>query len=180
MGKILDLVDFKLIITAEALAIYPFSELWKRDKTKDKSNAYNDITSIWYMVDYNSPYFSFTDSQKDEHIRKDIIRDSKYKPDATVLAGLETYKDLTVTPAMKMLEAAEVAIRSTEKYLKGVDYTLMDNGGKFLYDIDKVQNAIIKMPKAMAAINEAKDLCKKEQSSGVKVRGDKSVGIFEE
>jgi hypothetical protein len=36
------------------------------------------------------------------------------------------------------------------------------------------------MPKAMAAINEAKDLCKKEQSSGVKVRGDKSVGIFEE
>jgi hypothetical protein len=177
--RLIDLQDFKIVIASEALAIYPFSELWKRDKTKDKSVAFNDITYVWYMTDYDSPYFAYEDKKKEEHIKKDIIKDEKYKPDALVKTACEEYKKFAITPAMEMLTATNSAITATKEYLNNVDYKLKDAKGNFLYTIESVQNCVIKMPKMIAAYNESLELCKKSQTSGVKVRGDKDVGIYE-
>ena len=47
-------------------------------------------------------------------------------------------------------------------------------------DIDKITKAIINMPKLIESINQAKELCKKEQQSGERLIGNKSKALFED
>ena len=54
--KLFDLVEDKVEIKPESLLIYPFSEIWKRDKSKDKSKAFKEITYIWFYSDFDSPF----------------------------------------------------------------------------------------------------------------------------
>lgn len=177
--RLLDLQDNKLIISPEALALTFFSDLWQRDKSKDKTNAYKDITFVYYYGDFGSPFFSYPEEDRTSMIKEFVVGE-EYKPDAKVLRAIEDYKKLTTTPGMRQLEAAYIALSKTEQYLKGVDYSKMDENGRFLYDPDKVQKIIINMPKLQEALNQAKDICVKELSSGTKVRGNANVGQFED
>lgn len=179
MSKFFDLEDLVVRIKPSTLLIYPYSEIWKRDKSRDKSQAFKELQYIFFMLDYESPYIDLNEEERIKQIKEYSIRDSKFNPDKLVLEGIETYKKANISPAMEMLEATNIAIQSTKDYLKGVDYTLMDARGNFLYEIDKVQNAVIKMPKMIEALNQAKELCKKELSSSNRVRGGASVGLFE-
>ena len=46
--RILDIKNGKLEITPEALGLKYFKTLWDRDKSKDKTKAYNDILYVYY------------------------------------------------------------------------------------------------------------------------------------
>jgi hypothetical protein len=171
MAKIFDLVDNKVQIKPESLMISPFSELWKRDKSKTKETANKDISFVWFYCDYDSPYFSYEDSEKMDLIKQFVLEDSNYKPDKLVFEGIEQYKKLNLTPSMRLLDSAYEAIFRMDEYFKNIDF---ENN-----DIDKVTKAIISMPKMIQAINEAKDLCKRDQSSSERIRGNASLGMFE-
>tara|TARA_R110000868_G_scaffold380468_2_gene646488 strand:+ start:207 stop:725 length:519 start_codon:yes stop_codon:yes gene_type:complete len=161
----------KLEIIPELLGISPFSEIWSLDKTKTKEEAYKNCKYIWFFADYDSPYFQYSEEDRHKYIITDVIKDAKYKPSKEVEKGIVKYTQLNTTPAMKLLESAYGAIFKMDDYFKNVDFAEDD--------IDKVTRSIIAMPKMIAAINEAKELCKKEQSSGIKVRGGASTGLYE-
>ena len=177
--KLLDILNNKLIISPEALGLSFFKEIWFKDKSTDKSKATNDIKYVYYYSDFSSPYFIYPELDRVNYIKEYVVGND-YKVSKEVLKAIECYRELTITPAMRLLEAANVAISKTKDYLNGVDYTKMDDNGRFIYDIDKVSKLIINMPKMQEALNQAKDICLKEQSSTTKVRGGKDVSLFED
>jgi len=176
--KILDLKEDKIIVHPEALAISFIGDLWFRDTSKDKSKAMKDISYVYYISDFNSPYSQYPDAERSGYIKEYVVGKS-YKADAKVLLAIDKYKELNTTPGMRMLEAAYIALSKTEKYLKGVDYTIMDDNGKFLYDPDKIVKIISNMPKLQEALNQAKEICLKETSTTTKIRGGGTLGQFE-
>lgn len=169
--RIIDLVDGKIVISAECLCISPFSEIWQSDKSKDKVNATNQIKYIWFFSDFESPYYTHPEEDRSSLIIKDVIKDDKFKIDDTINKAVEKYKALHVTASMRLLDAANSAIFKMEKYFKEIDYTRDDP--------DKVQKMIINLPKQTAAVNDAMKLCKEQSLSGVRVRGNADVGMFE-
>ncbi len=179
MAKLLDIKEGKIIISPEALGLSFFKEIWFKDKSTDKSKATNDIKYVYYYSDFNSPYFIYSELDRVNYV-KEFVVGKDYKPSKEVLVAIEHYRELNTTPGMRLLQAAYIAVAQTEKYLKNVDYTKMDDSGRFLYDVTKVTNMIINMPKLQEALNQAKDICLKEQSSTTKVRGGKDVSLFED
>lgn len=177
--RILDLKDNKIIITPEAIGLKFLGDLWVRDSSQSKSKAINDISYVYYFSDFSSPYFQYPENDRDSHIKEYVVGNT-YKPDSKVKVAIEAYIELNTTPGMRLLQAAYISVTQTEKYLKNVDYTVMDDNGRFLYDITKVSNMIINLPKLQEALNQAKDICLKEQSSTTKVRGGKDVSLFED
>lgn len=172
MAKLFDLVEDRVEIKPESLLIYPFSEIWKRDKSKDKSKAYKEITYIWFYIDFDSPFFEYTEEQRHQTICEDVLGEKNFKIDSLLKNGIESYKKFSITPSMRMLESQYNTIYKMEEYFKNVDFAEDD--------IDKVTKAIINVPKLMEALNQAKEICKKEQQSGERVIGNKTKGMFED
>lgn len=170
--RILDLDDNnKIIISPEALGLAFFKGLWSRDKSKDKEKAYMDISYVFYFSDFNSPFFNNPPDQRDGLIKKFVFKDDSYKADKEVLEAIKAYEEINKTPAMEMLEAVMIAIDKMKTYFKTVDY---END-----DPNKVSRLITDMPKMIAAVNEAKEACRKESLGSIKVRGSATVGLFE-
>ena len=79
-----DLIDGQVSISPSSLAIPEFKAIWKRDKTKGKSDAYCELCFIYFMCDYKSEYRNYPAHEKEGNIKKDFVfkrLGEKWKPD---------------------------------------------------------------------------------------------------
>jgi len=172
MLKIIDLKDSKIIVAPECLVIEPFKSIWEKDKSKDKTYAFNVIKYTWYFASFKSPFFQHSNADRHKLIMDHIIKDDKFKVTKEVEDSIELYSKINTTPSMKLFRAVQESIGKMEEFFKTAEYN-EDN-------IKKITDTIIAMPKVQEAIQSALDNCNKEQSSGNKVRGDAQLGMFED
>ena len=172
MIKIIDLKDSKIIVAPECLVIEPFKSVWEKDKSKDKTYAFNVIKYTWYFASFKSPFFQHSNADRHKLIMDHIIKDDKFKVTKEVEDSIELYSKINTTPSMKLFRAVQESIGKMEEFFKTAEYN-EDS-------ITKIQKAIIDMPKMQEAVQSALDNCNKEQSSGNKVRGDAQLGMFED
>lgn len=171
-NKIFDIVDGKLIIKPEALAIQPFSTIWESDKSKDKTEAYNKIKVIWFNTDLESPFYkNYPEETRLKVIALDVLKDKTYKPSKDVLDGISKYKELYTTPEMRLIEGAHIAVNRMEQYYRNVNFESDD--------IKKVNDSIIALPKLAQALKDARKIAESSEESGTKVRGNASLGMYE-
>jgi len=170
--RIIDLVDEKLVISPEALCISPFSEIWANDKSKAKTVATDQIKYIWFFSDYNSPYYKHPEKDRHDILVNDVIKDKNFKITKEIKEGIQKYKELTTSPAVEAVEAAFAFMRKIQDYFKTVNLAEVNNP-KAVTDI------FANMPKMVSALNEAKKNAYAEETSGVKVRGQATLGLFE-
>jgi len=171
MVKIIDLVDSKIIVAPECLVIEPFKSIWEKDKSKDKTQAFNMIKYTWYYASFKSPFFQHSNSDKHKLIVDHILKEPKFKMTQDLLDCINMYDKIHTTPAMRLFRAVQESINKMEEFFKNVEY---DEDS-----ITKIQKAIIDMPKMQEAVQAALDNCAKEQSKGDRVRGGATVGLFE-
>lgn len=62
--KLFKYENFALTISEEALTIKAFSDIWKRDRTKGKNNALQELGLIYFMYDPRSDYMYIDDAQE--------------------------------------------------------------------------------------------------------------------
>ena len=177
--KLFEIVNHNPSITAEALLIPEFKALYTRDKTKDKRVATNEIGYIYFSVDYQSNYLTFTKAVRDAELGRDFMGDSNYVPDALVRAAMDKYELLQQTPTMRFLKAAQHAQQETEKYFMNINYAERDIKGNAVYK----GTDVTKMLKDCAGIKDALDklieAVKKEKSNGSTPRGGGVGGELE-
>lgn len=171
MNKIIDLKDGKVIIAPECLVIEPFKSVWEKDKTKEKSDAFNIIQYVWFYSAFKSPFFAHSNEDRHKLITESILKDPKFKVTKELEACIEMFEKINTTVAMKLFRSAQESVVRMEKFFREVEYT-EDN-------VAKIQKAIIDMPKMQEAVQKAFENCMKEQSSGDKVRGNATLGLFE-
>ena len=171
MIKIIDLVDSKIIVAPECLVIEPFKSIWEKDKSKDKTQAFNIIKYTWYYASFKSPFFQHSNTDRSKLILDHIIKDSTFKITKEIQDCIAMYEKIHTTPSIKLFKAVQESINKMEEFFKTVEYN-EDN-------IKKITDTIIAMPKVQESIQAALDNCQKEQSSGDTVRGGNTLGLFE-
>ena len=171
MIKIIDLKDSKIIVAPECLVIEPFKSVWEKDKSKDKTYAFNVIKYTWYFASFKSPFFQHSNTDRSKLILDHIIKDDKFKITRELEDCIAVYEKIHTTPSMKLFKAVQESIGKMEEFFKTAEYN-EDS-------ITKIQKAIIDMPKMQEAVQAALDNCNKESSKGDKVRGDAELGLFE-
>lgn len=151
-------------VTAETLLIPEFKEIWDRDKSKEKGTAYKEIAYIYFLADYKSAYTAYPEEEREVKIKSDFIRDDKWSPDSLVHAAIEKYKELQVTPTLRLLLSAKTAA---------------DKLGKFFLTQDpehrNYTSNLEKLGKIVESLDKLEDRVKKEETNTNRVRGGGSV-----
>jgi hypothetical protein len=126
------------------------------------------------MVDFDSPFYTYPPDEKHDIIKTNVTNMTTYKPDKDVLKAIEFYKNhlVNASPSLRVFEAANIAVSKMEQYFRDINYSEDD--------IDKVQKAIINMPKMQEALNQAKEACIKERTKGGRNRGNYTSSQFED
>jgi len=169
--KIFNIKDYNIEIEPEVITVSEFKTIWDKDRTKDKSTAYNTFRWIYYMGDAASPYSNYPETQKLEYINLDCFRDKTYKPTKEVLLALEKYKELSQTPIQRLYNSVKYKIDDISTYLST---TKIDDDT--LSSVLKVIESTSKLVTQMANLQDAVN---KEIHTNTKTRGNKEIGMFE-
>lgn len=151
-----------VVIEPQNLFIPEMKSIWDRDKSKTKDKAYKELSYIYYLVDYKSPYNSYPEDHREEIIIKDFIRDDKWKPDELITNAILKYSEFQETPSMRLMKAAKKAQDRITKYL---------DTGEGSDDIKELMMVIKEIGKAVESVDKIEDKVKKEITSSEKIRG---------
>ncbi len=154
----------KVVIDPDKLVIPEFKAIWDRDKSKDKEQAFKELTYIYMLVDFKSAYQAYPEDIRESKIIEDFIKDSKWKPDNLISDAAKKYYALQETPTLRMLNSAKLAVEKLSNYFKRSSpedrsYTAnLEKLGKIIESLDKLEERV-----------------KKEQAAENRVRGGGSV-----
>ena len=148
-----------VIVSPETLLIREFKVLWDKDKSNGKEQVLKQFAYIYFTVDFKSPYKkSFTGDELDAKVILDIFVDIKWKPSSDIIAAREKYKELKTTSSMKLLDAANKAIKQITEYFNTFDLATIP--------LDKQHLAV---KNTISNIQELDDLTLKLQSTKTRI-----------
>jgi hypothetical protein len=170
--KIFNLKNFNIVVDAEALLVPEFKELWDRDKSKNKEKAYNELSYVYMVSDNNSPYSNMPKERREKDVKRDILKNEKYKLDTDILKAVDKYKLLSETPTQRLFNSVQNKIDDIADYL---DKTHADEK-----TMSAILQAIEKVSKLVANYDTIKNAVENEKSKGETRRGQKTTRLFED
>ncbi len=178
--RLFELVSNQPVITLEGLMIPEFKKIYEKDKSKDKSIAFKQLTYIYFKTDYKSLYLALPEEEREERLLEDFIGDTKWKPDQDVIKAIEKYKVFQNTPTMRFLQDNQSAMESMGKYFREIDWDKTNDKGTPIYSISQVSTAVKNAGSIIDNIEKLKDKVAKEQSLSDSVnRGGGTGGLLE-
>lgn len=179
--RLFDLKDRNVIVSPEALLIPEFKDIWKRDKTKDKLKAMRELSYVYFVCDYKSPYrSSFTLNRLEAMVSKDFMKDEKYTPDSKISAAIEKYKELQRTPSMLLLDASLQTVHNLIDYLQNVDLQERDKNDRPIYKPSDVTSSLKNIGGIVESLSKVRESVEKEMSEQASLRGQRKKGNRED
>ena len=178
--KLVRITNYKLEVEDELLLLKPFKELYKADKTKDKSKFFDFLTIVYYTYDPRSDYNYITNEQ--ERLKEVCESNGLSVPSYTVkeLECIELYKQLTTTISSSLLKSTRVAIGKVQEFLENLDMYATDNNGKPIYSINTVTSAVKQIPALVKEVVEAEKMVTKEIEEAGRARGGNNKKLMED
>ncbi len=167
----------KLVISPEALAIPEFSAIWKRDRSVKKENAINELSYIYYLIDYASIYLAYPADVRDKQIRKDL---NIKKLSKDLKAGISKYRELQKTPSMRFLTSARDALEAMTKYFEMIDFEERTVNGAPVYKATDVTRCLKDCGGIQDSLDKLKEKVKNELYEKGSTKGGGEVNPFEE
>jgi hypothetical protein len=165
----------RVTFSPEALIIKEFKALWDRDTSRTKDNAVEELSYVFYMSDYKSPYLSYDADARENKIIGDIITRSKWKVDQCIKDAAQKYSELQETPSMGLLKDAECALDKIRHYFRNVDVTDDESGAATKNLISNVE----KLGGVIKGLSSLRELVDREISETRKMRGAGTLGLRE-
>lgn len=169
-----------------------FRALLARDKGgpgdgsgKYKKKATREFTYIYHLVDFHSPLEEYPKAERIQMALDWAGLNDKYselEADKEFQHALWTYESMLAnsSKSLQQLRAMKKAVDAMNLFLEEVNFTSVDNNGKMVYDIKKVNDVIIAMPKIQAALEEMEFKVKTEMLDNVEMRGGAEKGVEED
>ena len=178
--KLVRIVNYKLEVEDELLLLKPFKELYKADKSKEKSKFFDFLTIVYYTYDPRSDYNYITNEE--ERLKEVCISNGLDIPKFTTKETecIELYKQLTTTISSALLKSTRVAIGKVQEFLENLDMYATDDKGKPLYGINTVTSAIKQIPSLVKEVLEAEKVVAKEIEESGRARGGNNKKLFED
>lgn len=168
--KLVRLSNYKLEIEDELLLLKPFKEVYKQDKTKDKSKFMDFLTIVYYTYDPRSDYSYITDEESRIQEVCDSNGLSVPKFTKSELDCIELYKKSTTTASSLLLEDTKVTIDKMREMLKSIDFTILEEKDK-VTAIKNVASTVSMIPKLVKELADAEKAVSKELEEQSRVRG---------
>jgi len=179
--KLFDLKARVVVVSPEALLIPEFKDLWNRDKSKDRLKAHRELSYVYFISDYKSPYrSSLTEDKLHEVVAKDFMKDSEYKACAKVLAAIDKYKELQKTPSMLLLDASVQTVHKLINYLQEIDLTERDKSDRPIYKPSDVTTSLKNIGGIVESLAKVRESVEKEVSEQASLRGQRKKGNRED
>lgn len=178
--KLVRIDNYKLVIEDELLLLTPFKNLYKADKTKDKSKFMDFLTIIYFVYDPRSDYSYIVneDERLKEVCESNGLKVSKFTKEEE--SCIELYKQLTTTISSVLLKSTKTAISKVSDFLDNIDMYATDDKGKPLYTINSVTSAIKQIPSLAKEVMETEKLVNKEIQEQGRARGGNTKKLFED
>lgn len=178
--KLFKLEGYNLTISEEAYLLKPFKELWKRDKTKGKERALQELCYIYMMEDTRSDYQIYIDrEERSNQIKLGEGLPEDWRPDRLVTAAQEFYASFKSESAL-LLEDIRAAITKLREYIKTIDLNATDDKGKPIYTLNTYTATIKQIPELITSLDAAEKAISKEALTTDKVRGSVEKAMFED
>tara|TARA_R110000824_G_scaffold65226_4_gene170050 strand:- start:11824 stop:12363 length:540 start_codon:yes stop_codon:yes gene_type:complete len=174
-----DLKNGHIVLNPESLALPGFREIWKKDKTKGKEKATQEISYIYFMCDYNSPYAVYPNIKRREVIAKDYMQDEKWVETEDVKVAVKRYLDFQETHTMRLMRAAKGASDKLAGYFETIDFLKVDDNGKPIYTAKDVAVNLEKVGNIVDSLDKLETRIKKEVRTDSRVRGGGEIGMYE-
>lgn len=171
------------------LLVKEFKDLWnqnrnkcKEDKTgKNRLKAMKELTFIYLMLDFKSPYYQFTEQQKYEAalIDSGITEEDLKNPE--FIAAYNKYDEIqNADPTLSLIKTAYKTLYKMRIHLDNIDFEDVDADGKPIYKPKDVIADITSIAKARAQLQELELIHKKDLIAAEnKIRGDQEEGLFD-
>jgi hypothetical protein len=126
--------EFNIEIEPHCYEIEEFKNVIKRTKTlkgdsdgRNKTVAKKELAYIYHMASNDSIYANFSEKDRHFNLLNDIFKDPNYKIDEIVKLAIEKYKELNITPALKIIVTLTETLHKTDKIIKAVIEQLEEN-----------------------------------------------------
>jgi hypothetical protein len=179
------------INSADLLVSKPLAALLEPERnitTMDRTGlrmerAKRELTYIYLMFDWDA-YTSVDKGFSEEERRATALRDSELTEeelaDPVFVAACQEYQRMQRTCYDGMLSSSIKSMDRITEYLEKIDYTQMDNNGRFVYDIKKQIDVI----KSAGVIVKELERLKREvrnyrSNADERVYGDAEMGMFD-
>ena len=172
--KLFEYKNYKVQIADEALTLSPFKKIHDRDKTKGKERAFKELAFIYHMCDIKSDFLIIGDEEeRAEQIKAQVDLDDDWNPDEYVKAGMDLYRERTISPTMALYLNSVKAAMDTGQYLS--------NTGALLAERNEITGALDKISKIIKDLKASeKEVIKEQQEREGRMKGSQEMGMFEE
>lgn len=174
-----DLKNGNIVLNPDSLALPGFREIWKKDKSKGKEKATREISFVFFMCDYNSPYAVYPTNKRRDVIVRDYMRDEKWKETPEVKEAIQRYQGFQETHTMRLMRAAKGAADKLAGYFENIDFLKVDDKGKPIYTAKDVAYNLEKVGNIVDSLDKLETRIKKEVKTDSRVRGGGEVGMYE-
>lgn len=167
--------DWKLEIKPEVFTIEVFKKIVDRDRSKDKHMAIKELSFVFHMCDYSSPFSSFLDEEsKKQNIIKKVGLPENWKVDDTINDAIKVYRELEETVTSRYLESAKIALSKIEGYFRTFEVT-SETGAA---EVQKVESMIKSAVETIKALRNLEDLVKQDKEKNERIRGGREKPYF--
>ncbi len=177
--SIFALRDGKVQVEPANLTIPEFKIIYERDKTKDKTVAFNELCYVYHMADYKSIYHNYSDLEKETKILNDYFKGGKWIPDVVVNEAIRKYRELQETPAMRLSLAARKAVDKLIEHYNSVDLTIVNVKGDLINKERDLSFSLGNVGKIVESLDKVDEKIKKEQLKESKIRGQADISDYE-
>lgn len=172
------------------LLVKEFNALWdidrnkcKEDKTgKRRLRAYKELTYIYLVLDFKSPYFQYLEKDKHEAALDDSGLSEKDLKDETFLKAYHKYQEIRdADPILSLIQTAYKTLHKMQVFLDNIDFNMdVDADGRPLYKPKDVIADIKSISEIRKQLKELETMHKSDLAAGGdKVRGDAELGFLD-
>lgn len=172
------------------LLVKEFNALWdinrnkcKEDKTgKQRLRAYKELTYIYLVLDFKSPYFQYLEKDKHEAALDDSGLSESDLKDETFLKAYHKYQEIRdADPILSLIQTAYKTLHKMQVFLDNIDFNMdVDADGRPLYKPKDVIADIKSISEIRKQLKELEVMHKSDlAASGDKVRGDAELGFLD-
>jgi hypothetical protein len=180
--ELFEIKNDQVTFSPVALSLKPFRAIWDKDKTKGKKKAIAEMAAVYFYADFKSDFNDILDEEEKREIVAGFVigLSDDWKPDEKFNEAVEFYRERRNTVSTILLEDARKAVAKISKFLRDVDLTELDDHGKFVYDVKKVNDVIGSLPKTVETLASLDNVVKKELQAKDSMRGGHAKAIFED
>lgn len=179
MAQLFDMKSGNIVLNPDSLVLPMFQKIWKTDKTKTKEKATREISYIYFMCDFNSPYMVYPEGKRREIVIKDFMKDEDWEESSDISIAMGRYSEFQETHTMRLMKAAKGACDKLALYFENVDFSEKGEKGKPLYNAKDVASNLEKVGRIVESLDKLENKIKREVKSDSRIRGGGEIGLYE-